>query len=214
MKTYSVYRLTSPEGKTYVGMTSRLPKNRWRSGYRHNPFMMETIAKYGWPNIVKNIEATGLSKEEAERLEARLVDEYQSTDRRYGYNINRGGSGRGIVSERTRKIQAEHMLGDKNPTRRFGHPMLGKKHTDESKAKMSASAKARVGRVVTAETRQRLRLVQEKTPVRCVETGVVYDGVRIAAESVGVSASKISAVCHGRRKTTGGYQWEYVLKER
>lgn len=213
MNYYSVYRLTCPDGKVYVGMTGRKPQRRWRSGYNHNPYVREAIRLHGWENIIKTVEATGLTKDEAERLEARLVDEYRSTDRQYGYNINRGGSGKGLVSEQTRRLQAQRMLGDKNPTRRFGHPMKGKHHSDESRAKMSAAAKARVGRIVTDETRQKLRAAQKKVPVRCVETGVVYEGVRIAAESIRVSPTKISAVCRGRQKTAGGYHWEYADKE-
>ena len=210
MDNYSVYKLTSPENKVYIGMTRQKPQKRWGNGYKHNPYKSAMIAEYGWSNIHKEVIASGLSKEAAENLEARLVNEFRSTDRACGYNINRGGSGPGIVSEETRLLMARNMYGDLNPTRRFGHPMKGKRHSEESKKKMSASASARTGRVVTAETKNKLRQVQKKTPVRCVDTGVVYEGIHIAAEAAKCSATHLCAACRGRKKTAGGLRWEYV----
>lgn len=46
--------------------------------------------------------------------------------------------------------------------------------------------------------------------VQCVDTGEVFKSINDAAEAKGVSASKITAVCRGRRKSTGGLRWEYV----
>ena len=46
--------------------------------------------------------------------------------------------------------------------------------------------------------------------VRCVETGIVYNSVTSCAKSMSLSISKISAVCRGKRKTTGGYRFEFV----
>lgn len=45
--------------------------------------------------------------------------------------------------------------------------------------------------------------------VRCVETGIIYDSIKEAEEQLGLSHGKITMVCQGKRKTTGGYHWEY-----
>ena len=48
-----------------------------------------------------------------------------------------------------------------------------------------------------------------RKPVRCVETGVVYPGVRQAAHGIGVDGANISkAIRTGNR--CHGYHWEYV----
>ena len=47
-------------------------------------------------------------------------------------------------------------------------------------------------------------------PVRCLETGVEYESLTQCANSLNLSISKISAVCRGKRKTTGGYHFEFV----
>ena len=47
-------------------------------------------------------------------------------------------------------------------------------------------------------------------PVRCVETGEVFESMKIAAKEKKVNACSISAVCCGRTKTAGNYHWEVV----
>lgn len=46
--------------------------------------------------------------------------------------------------------------------------------------------------------------------VRCIDTGEIYKTLTEAAHATGVNSSKITSVCRGRRKSTGGYRWEYV----
>ena len=40
-----------------------------------------------------------------------------------------------------------------------------------------------------------------------------WDGIREAEDSLGISHGKISLVCRGSRKTTGGYRWKYDVEE-
>lgn len=47
-------------------------------------------------------------------------------------------------------------------------------------------------------------------PVRCVETGEVFDSIIIAAKEKGLNQSNISKACRGKYKTCGGYHWEVV----
>lgn len=58
-----------------------------------------------------------------------------------------------------------------------------------------------------------------KKPVRCIELNLTFESLSDAARwsatpnnpnRLATSAQHISRVCHGRRKTTGGYHWEYV----
>lgn len=56
---------------------------------------------------------------------------------------------------------------------------------------------------------------QNRKPVRCIETGVIYDCVRDAADiliekEISVSPEDIRKVCLGRRMTAGRLRWEYV----
>ena len=49
-----------------------------------------------------------------------------------------------------------------------------------------------------------------KKPVICIETGVVYDSAKDAAEVLQLSASTITQCCKGHRKTHGKYHWKYA----
>ena len=143
----------------------------------------------------------------------RLIAEHQSTDRRYGYNVESGGSGPGKMSKDARRALSERMKGDGNPTRKYGHPMQGKHHTAESKQRMAVSAHTRSRREITASMRANMRAGQVTRPVRETGSGRVYGGIHEAAEATGLTAIKICAVCKGRRKSTGGLHWEYVDEE-
>ena len=46
--------------------------------------------------------------------------------------------------------------------------------------------------------------------VRCVDTGKVYQTLSEAAYDTRADSSKITMVCRGHRKSTGGLRWEYV----
>lgn len=208
---YTLYKHTSPSGKVYIGITGRKLTKRFDNGrgYSHSPHFRAAIKKYGWENIKHEILQTGLTKEEAEKAEIMAIEHYNSTDRRYGYNADKGGTAPGRMSEETRQKLRAHMLGDNNPTRKYGHPFKGKKHSEETKAKMSAAAKARTNRTVSEATKEKLRQVQKKRAVINLDTGEVYAGIHEAGEKTGAQPTKICAVCKGRRKTTGGHRWAY-----
>ena len=93
MGKYTVYKHTAPNGKVYIGITGKKPSTRWANGngYQLQPVFHRAIMKYGWDNIEHEILAEGLEQVEAERMEIELIEEYKSTDRRYGYNVLLGG---------------------------------------------------------------------------------------------------------------------------
>lgn len=47
-------------------------------------------------------------------------------------------------------------------------------------------------------------------PVRCVETGEVFRSMREAADHFGIHSSGIGHALHRRKKTAGGYHWEFA----
>lgn len=216
MQGYTVYKHTSPSGKVYIGITKQRPRKRWDNGrgYDHSPHMRAAINKYGWENFEHEILRTGLTKEEAEAEEIRLIALHRANDRRFGYNTDAGGSAPGHMAEETRRKIAERMKGDNNPTRKYGHPMQGKKHTAEARARMAEAARNRPRRPCSPELKATLRAAQKKRPVRDLETGQEYAGIHEAAEATGLQATKICAVCRGKRNKTGGKRWEYVKESK
>ena len=81
--------------KYYVGITKQSVVSRWGCdgrGYIGQPFY-NAILKYNWNNIEHYIVSNNLTKEQAYSFEIAVIDDLQSYDRRYGYNIQLGGSG-------------------------------------------------------------------------------------------------------------------------
>ena len=46
--------------------------------------------------------------------------------------------------------------------------------------------------------------------VKCIETGIVYLSARLAGQKNNIGCNHITEVCNGKRKTVGGYHWQYV----
>lgn len=126
-RNYTVYMHVCKENnKTYVGITSQNPEDRWGSnGYRynHNEYFTRAINKYGWDNFEHIILFKNRTKEEAERLEVLFIKILLSNNRTYGYNISNGGESIGKHSEESKKKMSELRKG-----------MV---HTMKSKEKMS-----------------------------------------------------------------------------
>jgi group I intron endonuclease len=120
MKTYIIYLATSPSGKVYVGATSDSLKTRKQShislarGNKRRIFQM-ALKKYHF-DFKWEILEEGLAREEAELVEKYYIAFFDSTDRRFGYNLSPGGLAGDVRSpegEARRKAKmAEHY---KNP---------------------------------------------------------------------------------------------------
>ncbi len=84
------------------------------------------------------------------------------------------------------------------------NPFFGKTHTAEQKEKWS---KERKGRDTKAATEASFAVTRRK--VINLDTGEIFQSVNAAATRYNIPATHISRVCRGKRKTTGGFHWEY-----
>lgn len=71
------------------------------------------------------------------------------------------------------------------------NPYYGKKHSKEIREKMSRNSTT-------------------KRAVRCIETGEIFDSIIKASEYINLDPANIGRCCNGKRKTAGGYHWEFV----
>lgn len=113
-----------------------------------------------------------------------------------------GNHGRS-VSEETRKKMSESHKNISEETRQKmrnakkgkydgeNHPFYGKHHSKESIEKM---------------------VVKKSKPVYCVELNIIFKSTVDASEKLGIKQGNISLVCLGKRKTAGGYHFEYINK--
>lgn len=89
-----VYIYTFPNGKRYVGQTTRPLEVRANKGegYINSPAVYNAIKKYGWDNLIVETFLCA-SKKEMNELEQYYIRLYKTTDNKYGYNLTIGGDG-------------------------------------------------------------------------------------------------------------------------
>lgn len=92
---YHIYRLTSPSGKHYVGISKNVKERFWshlrvaREGKKHP--LYDAMRKHGASNFKIETMLTFPVLEDALIAEIAAISLFESTDRRYGYNLSPGG---------------------------------------------------------------------------------------------------------------------------
>lgn len=145
---YSVYTHTSPSGKVYVGVSNN-PKRRWgtygapylgktKNGSYSQSCFASAILKYGWENFEHNIILEDIPFNEALYAEKYLIRWYKI--HHISYNMSDGGE---YFSGSRKPLSEEHRQKVKEFMNTH-HPMKGRHHTEEAKAKISKAAKTRI----------------------------------------------------------------------
>lgn len=113
---YSVYVLTFPDGKKYVGLTRQKPEKRWRcgQGYRNQTLVYDAIKNAGgWEKVKHDIVLENVSLEAGAAKEKELISEYRTQDINYGYNTKNGGQTFGEHSQEFLDDLHNRMVGNK-----------------------------------------------------------------------------------------------------
>lgn len=170
-----IYMYTFPNGKRYIGKTSKSLKERqegpsW-TGYNNSTVLMKAVKKYGVENIQQDILFEDFMTDEySSRLEMICILLFKTNCRRfknpqYGYNTTDGGEG-----------------------------TLGHHHTYESKQKMSRS---KIGKKTGVES-------PNSKPVYCIELDMTFVNAVEAEKYTGISKQTISLCCLRKNKSTLG----------
>jgi len=236
---WCVYIHISPSGKKYVGITSKDPKNRWgknghkylekkNGNYRH-PAMANALIKYpNWNEWKHYILLQNETEKYAKAAEICLIKAYRTTDCRYGYNCTNGGDGvSGLVmpdvAKETLRQKTKERLQVKTNHPMYGshrcgeeNPFYGKKHTEESKEKMSNSHKGlssgnknpMYGKHHSETTCKKMSknhadFCHEKhprsKPVYCIELNELFWGSTGASNKYDINYYPISACCRHKK---------------
>jgi hypothetical protein len=217
----------------YIGIGSDMAYKRSREKSRRSNLWNKIIAKSDYD---VEILIDDITFDEAKLKEIEFIKLYGRIDLGNGTlaNLTDGGDGainRIFTPEHRRKLSLSQIGKEKSEetkaklrTYRLGIP-----NSPEARAKIS---KANKGRVNSPELMELLHNRKgEKNPVfgitgaKCKNfKGFIevfkdglnlgkYEGIRECAEKFNVTATKISAVLHGRRNHTGGYKFKRISND-
>lgn len=121
MTYYYVYFIKSPKGKMYIGYTGlesvqarfEVHIKNSKKKTRHCPGIEDAIKHYGADKMVLTEARKCLTKQEACDWETLYIDFFNTINKKYGYNLKKGGEG-GSPSEETRKKLSLALMGNTN----------------------------------------------------------------------------------------------------
>jgi hypothetical protein len=158
-----IYILTSPNGKSYIGQTTRPIEKRFQQHQQKSSgcvAIYNAIQKYGWENFEKDYYEC---PDEDLNFDEDLLVREMGTLAPNGYNLREGGGNNGKMSDETKQKMSESKKGDKHSMfgktwseeikQKNSESHFGKTHAGESKKKMS---EARVGKTHAEKTKQKM----------------------------------------------------------
>lgn len=224
-KIHKVYKHTLPKevsgkdnDKIYIGITLQKVENRWQNGYgyKQQSYFYNAIKKYGWDSFTHEVLFDNLSKNEAEEKEKELISFYNSTNPKFGYNIQSGGYSseceyleKPVVCIETKVVyksatDAGRKLGISNNTisaccrglnKLAGdyHWMFEENYSEENALIWIENAKSK-----------------KCKEVYCIDTDKIYGSIVEASLDTGIGASIISGCCSGNASHAGNLMWLYL----
>ena len=112
-----IYKITNKiNNKVYIGLTTTSLKHRWTSHkryatgkYKSHP-LYNAMNKYGIDNfeIIKIAETTDIT--ELGNLERFYINEYNSQNRNFGYNITAGGEHNQLDANARAKVNVDDVI--------------------------------------------------------------------------------------------------------
>lgn len=184
-----IYQLLCKDGRRYIGQTSNPSHRRSTHFYdlRQNRHSSKELQKaFNADNGSITFEIICQCKDEdADSLERFYIRKYKTTNKERGFNTSAGrteNGGNQVAEETCRKL-SKAKVGNT--------VMKGRKLSDEWKANLSAAQ-------------------PHKRRVRCIETGNEYESFADAARKTGLRRTGIVQCCTGKKKTVGGYRFEYA----
>ena len=201
---YLVYsHILKKDGRRYIGITCQTIKNRWRNngtGYKTCIHFYRAIQKYGWNNFQHIVLFDNLTKEEAEQKEIELIKKHNTTNRKYGFNVLKGGNTRSDFkhSEEAKKKISNALKG------RIAHNK-GQKQSKETIEKRRIKL---LGHKVNRDALKKIVELKSKK-VLCVELNKIFKNENEASMFINGNRH-ICDVCNGKRNTAGGYHWQFL----
>lgn len=126
-----IYKLTSPNGKVYIGQTKQKPQYRWAKHESLSedpdipqcPALGNAIRLYKWENFTKEVLCECMTQKELNNKETEYILQFNSLSPN-GYNLTLGGDVR-TVSDETRLKMRDAAINKSKRVYKRKNPELG-----------------------------------------------------------------------------------------
>ena len=225
-----IYKITNLiNGKFYIGQSIDIKRRFWDHrcvSHESNRHLRYAMQKYGKEAFRYEI----LEECSPEKLDER--ERFWISALRPAYNATDGGQGRGrkLSPETISTLREKGRVSWEKKTdeekaeiikNNLKGPTVGHAVTDETRAKLRDKNTGKNQSQETIDKRKdsiaekkRLGYVQtnsgHKKKVVCIETGVVFDSVKQAAEAFCVHPSSVTCVIKGRQATAKGFHFKLL----
>lgn len=221
-----IYKITSPNGKVYVGQTinKKQRKYHYNSGsFKQQIKLWNSSQKHNWnpADTFEIIEEClcGENKCYLNKREKYWIQHHNSF--KNGLNCNEGGHGNlgHIFSEESKKKMSESKKNVKHPEWRNNQKSVytkGRTHSTESKEKMSKIKKEKMNDEVKQKISSGLKGNKNglgnkgsSRRVICLNNNKIYDSIKEASLELNLHDTGIINVCKGVYSQTKGYKFKY-----
>lgn len=228
-KDYLVYKYTSPSGGVYIGQTHNSIEYRAgnsegrmyaildkRTGEFKQPAIANAILKYGFDNFTKEIVSSGLTSDEADELEIKLIKEAKENGE--CYNIASGG--KGVPGTKEHRVKQYTLSGEYIKTWdsiKEAEEFLNIKHAGANIVACCQKKKRRAYGYIWRYDEDKDVSIKPLTPYRhpvCQYTKegefiAMYSTLKEAQEATGIRDTCIGNNLNGWSKSAGGYIWKF-----
>jgi len=211
----TIYKITSPSGKVYVGQTKHKKINQRMSNHKSSRLnvegkcaIVESIKKYGWDAHVVELVEENIPKKLLDEREIYWIAELKTYAKKYperGLNLTEGGNHRPTWKDDAKRVAKARQRRGPNA------PGWGKKLSEESKRKIADSVSKYNRENGVKPSEECIRKGREKHLVKTV----VYDrngdfvgeypSILAASKSLGLDRKCAIDALNGRQKHTKGY---------
>lgn len=206
-----IYKIVNKvNGTTYVGQTICDINKRFRehkhASLNQNTYLYNAMRKYGIENFSIITIDNANSLEELNKKEIYWIKKL-NTKVPNDYNILDGGNGaKGFHhTKETKELLRIKSTGNKNALGKHKLSIEGRNNMVLAHKNKTSNFK---NKKHTEEAKNKLAKNHSKKVI-CIETQTIYPSSLIASKKLNIT-NKIGCCCNGKRKTCGGYHWNWA----